>query len=150
MDALIAFGVNWKLLLIQGVNFGLLLILLYRYLYKPLFALIEKRQRAIEKGLSDAALAKLEKEKTEQERESILQLSRQEGGKIIETLRKQALLQEREILRTADEKSHSVLADAVTKATAEREHILRETEKDVTRMAVLAAEKILQGKVYNA
>lgn len=150
MDALIAFGVNWKLLLIQGVNFGLLLILLYRYLYKPLFALIEKRQRVIEKGLSDAAAAKLEKEKTEGERDGILEASRTEGGHIVDTLRKQALEQEREILHAAEEKKHAVLADAIAKAEDEREYILRETEKDITRMAVLAAEKILQGKAHNA
>src|SRR3989339_441492 len=148
MDALIAFGVNWKLLLIQGVNFGLLLILLYRYLYKPLFALIEKRQRVIEKGLSDAASAKLEKEKVEGERDGILQASREEGGKIVDTLRKQALENEREMLHAAQEKSHAVLSEAIAKAADEREYILREAEKDITRMAVLAAEKILQGKAH--
>ena len=150
MDALIAFGVNWKLLLIQGVNFGLLLVLLYRYLYKPLFALIEKRQRVIEKGLSDAASAKLEKEKVEEERDGILQASREEGGKIVDTLRKQALEQERQMMHAAEEKSHAHLAEAIAKAKDEREHILRETEKDITRMAILSAEKILQGKVPNA
>lgn len=150
MDALIAFGVNWKLLLIQGVNFGLLLILLYRYLYKPLFALLEKRQRTIEKGLSDAAAAKLEKEKTEKERGSILQASREEGGKIVETLRKQALEHERGVIHDAQEKSHAILALAITKAADEREFILRESEKDIARMAVLAAEKILQGKAQGA
>ena len=150
MDALIAFGVNWKLLLIQGVNFGLLLVLLYRYLYKPLFAILEKRQRVIEKGLSDAASAKLEKEKTEQERESILQESRQEAGRTSEELRKQAVERERQILHAAEEKSHAVLAEAAVKVADEREYILRETEKDITRMAILAAEKILQGKTTNA
>ena len=150
MDALIAFGVNWKFRLIQWVNFGLLLILLYRYLYKPLFALIEKRQRVIEKGLSDAASAKLEKEKVEGERDGILQASREEGGKIVDTLRKQALENEREMLHAAQEKSHAVLSEAIAKAADEREYILREAEKDITRMAVLAAEKILQGKAHNA
>lgn len=150
MEALIAFGVNWKLLLIQVVNFGLLLILLYRYLYKPLFALIEKRQHVIEKGLSDAASAKLEKEKIEGERDGILQAAREEGGEIVDTLRKQALEQERQMLRNAEEKSHAHIAEAMVKAKDEREYILRETEKDITRMAILAAEKILQGKAPHA
>lgn len=150
MEALLAFGVNWKLLLIQGVNFGLLLFLLYRYLYKPLFALLEKRQAVIEKGLNDAAAAKIEKDKIEEERGGILQASREEGGKIVEALRKQALEHERGVVHAAQEKSHAILEDAIKKAVDEREFILRESEKDIARMAVLVAEKILQGKVHNA
>lgn len=150
MEALLAFGVNWKLLLIQGVNFGLLLFLLHRYLYKPLFALLEKRQNVIERGLHDAEEAKRERQKTEDERESILQASREEGGKIAETLRKQALEHERGVIHDAQEKSHQILEEAMKKAADEREFILRESEKDIARMAILSAEKILQGKVHNA
>ena len=52
MDEIIrVFGINWKLLAIQAVNFGLLLILLHRFLYKPLLKVIEERQMHIKKEL---------------------------------------------------------------------------------------------------
>ena len=146
MEVLAAFGVNWKLLLIQGVNFGLLLILLYRFLYKPLFALLEKRQRVIEGGLEDAKKAREEKEGIEKEKGVILASAREEGGKLVEQLRKEAIAQEKSILREAQEKSTAMFTEARVKADAEREHVLRESEKEIARMAVLASEKILRDR----
>ncbi|OGZ08467.1 MAG: ATP synthase F0 subunit B [Candidatus Lloydbacteria bacterium RIFCSPHIGHO2_02_FULL_50_13] len=144
MDALLAFGVNWKLLLIQGLNFGLLLLVLYKFLYKPLFALIDKRQQAIEKGLKDAEAAGHEKEKVLREKDSILASAREEGGKIADGIKKQAMQNERDTLHEAQAKSANLIAEARVRAEAEREHLLRESEKEVARMAVLAAEKILK------
>lgn len=144
MDALAAFGVNWKLLLIQAVNFSLLLLILYKFLYKPLFAMLEKRQRAIEQGLKDAEHAAKTREDIESQKGALMASARETGGKLVEELRKQAIEQEKEIIRSAQEKSAAVLQEAQIRAGAEREHILRESEKEVARMATLAAEKILR------
>ena len=144
MEALLAFGVNWKLLLIQGVNFGLLFAVLHRFLYRPLFALLEKRQAIIVRGLKDAEEAALEKEKIGTEKEGLLALAREEGGKLMEGLRKQAIGEEKKILKSAQEKSAALLADARAKANDEHAYMLRESEKEVARMSVLAAEKILR------
>lgn len=146
MDALLAFGVNWKLLLIQGLNFGLLLFVLHKFLYKPLFALLDKRQLAIKKGLKDAEAAAHEKEKVLAEKDSILASAREEGGKVADGIRKQAAEVEKETIRGAQEKSMNIVAEARAKADAEREHLLRESEKEIARMAVLGAEKVLRNQ----
>lgn len=150
MDALTAFGVNWKLLLIQGVNFGLLLIILYRYLYKPLFAMLEKRQGEIAKGLADAEAATREKDAIESAKTEILRSAREEGGEIVKNLRKQGTEAEHAMISDAQEKTVAMLAEARQKAEDERAHILRESEKDLARMAVLAAEKILRESPHHA
>ena len=146
MEILHAFGVEWKLLAIQGLNFLVVLFVLHRYAYKPIITIIEKRANLIAEGVKAAEQAKIQEEKIAQEKAGILLLAREEGGKIVDTLRKQALEQERSILRSAEEKGHIAIADAMTRAEGEREYILRESEKDIARMAVLAAEKVLQGK----
>ncbi len=150
MEALLAFGVNWKLLLIQAVNFTLLLALLYRYLYKPLFAILEKRQQLIAEGLADAEAARKEKDDVLATKEEILRSAREEGGKVAKDLKRQASEDEQKMIRGAQEKTALMLEEARTKAEAEREHILRESEKDVARMAVLAAEKILREGAHHA
>jgi len=144
MEALSAFGVNGKLLLIQAVNFSILLVILYAFLYKPLFAMLEKRRSAIAKGLEDAEFSATERTRIESEKAEIIAGARAEGGKIVDELRKRAVTDEREILRTAQEKSAALLSEAKIRAEAEREHLIRESEKEVARMAVLAAEKILR------
>ena len=146
MEALNAFGVDGRLLLIQGVNFGLLLLLLYKFLYIPLFALLEKRQGVIEQGLKDAEDAAREKDETNKAKDSIMASAREEGGKLIDGHRKQAIEQEKEIVRSAQEKSVMLMSDALSKANDEREHMLRESEKEIAKMAVLATEKLLRAQ----
>ena len=52
-----AFGINWKLLLAQGFNFGLLLLALWWFLYRPVLGMLDERRGVIEKGVKDAAAA---------------------------------------------------------------------------------------------
>ncbi len=47
-------GIDWRLLVAQGVNFFLLVLLLNYFLYKPLVKLINERRQKIEQGLSNA------------------------------------------------------------------------------------------------
>ncbi len=106
-------GLNWKLLLAQGVNFLVILLILRFTVYQPLVKVLNERRRRIEKGLKDAedagkGLSEVEavrKEKiAEAEQESIVILSRVEGeakqreAGIIE----EARLKEIEILKNAE------------------------------------------------
>ena len=55
MEAIIeVFGLDTKLLFIQAVNFALLLIILWWFLYRPLARIVGERQQVIEKGVKDA------------------------------------------------------------------------------------------------
>ncbi len=48
-----------KTLLIQALNFGLLLAVLWRFLYRPLLAKMNERTEAIRKSLDEAQAASL-------------------------------------------------------------------------------------------
>ncbi len=47
-------GIDWKLLLSQAVNFGLLLAILSFFLYKPLLRILKERAQKIQEGLVKA------------------------------------------------------------------------------------------------
>lgn len=49
------FGIDWKLLLSQLVNFSLILIILRIFVYKPLLKILKERKQKIEEGLIKAA-----------------------------------------------------------------------------------------------
>ena len=146
MEILNVFGVHWKLLTAQVINFSIALFILHRYLYTPVFAMLKKRQDQIAQGLQDAELAALAKADIESEKAAILAHAREEGGGITESLRKHALNTQHEMIKEAQEKYNTILSEAQKNADALREHTLRESEKDVARMAILAAEKILRGE----
>ncbi len=56
-ELLHTFGVDWKILLTQMLNFAVLLYVLKRYAYGPVLKMLQDRKAIIEKGLSDASKA---------------------------------------------------------------------------------------------
>jgi F-type H+-transporting ATPase subunit b len=41
------FGIDWRLFIIQAINFGLVVFLLSKFLYKPILNVIEERRKII-------------------------------------------------------------------------------------------------------
>jgi F0F1-type ATP synthase membrane subunit b/b' len=55
MDAILTtFGIDWHLLLLQGINFGILLAGLTYFLYKPVMRMLEERSNTVRQGVEDA------------------------------------------------------------------------------------------------
>ncbi len=144
MEIFHAFGIEWKLLVIQMINFGIALFVLYRYAYTPIMTILAKREKEISEGVAAAKEAKEAEQVIKNEKEGILRTAREDGGKIVEHLRKQGIEEEQRILRDAQAKSIQLLDESRKKSEEERAYILRESEKEVAKMAVLAAEKILR------
>lgn len=119
-DLIRNFGVDWRLLLAQAVNFFVLLFVLWKFAYAPILVLFKKRRDDIAKGLADAReaggyLAKVEKigeEKLNEARADALSIVNQ-----AESLGKQ---RKEEVLADAAEKSEIVLADARRHANEEQ------------------------------
>ncbi len=72
-------GINPLLLLAQIINFGILFYVLQRFAFPALFKTLDERAATIRKGVEDAASAKLELERAEQQREAIITEARQKG-----------------------------------------------------------------------
>src|SRR3989344_1449795 len=138
------FGIDWKLILIQAVNFGLLLFVLHGFLYKPILAVIDARREKIERSIKDALRAEEELGKAEAERVHILHEARLKGDELIEGAKKSALGEEHVIMKEAQRKASYLLRDAERRIEREREEMVEKTEREVALMAVLAAEKILR------
>lgn len=124
MSALLTqLGVNWKLLLAQGVNFLILLAVLTIFVYRPLVKLLEERRRKIELGLKGAEeiegrLREVEKIKVEK-----LAAADKSATEIIGIAEKDGRKRFQEILTDAQKKAEGVLKEAAIVA----EH--KETEE---------------------
>ena len=65
-------GIQPVPLLLQAINFLLLLFILKKYLYKPILKALEDRKKKIEEGLAYSEKMKAEAEKSEKKREEII------------------------------------------------------------------------------
>lgn len=138
------FGINWKLLMIQGVNFGLLLLILYKFLYKPVLAMVDARKKKIERAIRDADEAERQLGEAEAEKARILREATKKGDDLIDAAKKHAETEEYTIMKDAQRKAVHLLNEAERRALREHEEMVKNAEREVARMAVLSAEKILR------
>ena len=139
-----AFGVNWHLLLIQGINFAILLFILWRFLYTPLLKMIDDRREKIAEGVKTAEAANKRLEDAKKESGEIVGSAAREAEGLVASARTRAEEREGEIVKAAETRAQSILKDATARAEEAKRQALLESEREIARAAMLAAEKILR------
>jgi F-type H+-transporting ATPase subunit b len=104
------FGIEWKLLAAQVVNFFILLYLLKRFAYKPVIEMLAERRRKIEEGMraSEQSVKKLSE--AEAIKQHIILQAEQESVGIVSKAENTAGEQAKAIVASAHEKSEQVIA----------------------------------------
>lgn len=144
MDQLFAtFGINWKLLVTQGVNFAVLLAALSYFLYKPLIKTIDDRRRTIADGVRTAEAASQRLADAQQESEKLVGEGARTAEELVSSARVRAEEKAGTIVNSATEKASAILRDAEKQAEEAKQRALAESQKEITKAAMLAAEKIL-------
>lgn len=147
MDALFtAFGIDWHLLVIQAVNFGVLLMVLTYFLYKPILRIIDERREKVAEGVRLAQEATRTLQDAKVEGESLIGAAARNAEALVAAARLRADEKGSEILRAAEERADRVMKDAAERAEEAQRQALAESSKEIARAAMLAAEKILREK----
>lgn len=143
-ELLAVFGVNWKLLLAQGINFALLLSILTYFLYKPILKMIDERREKIAEGVRTAEDAKNQLALAKTQSDKIVGDASKEAESLAKAARARAEERGAEIVKSAEAQAQGVLSDATQRAEEAKRQAIKESEKEITRAAMLAAEKILR------
>ncbi len=143
-EILTTFGIDWRLIVIQIFNFALLLALLWYFLYKPVLSMLDARKAKIEQGVRDAEAAGENLARAEEEKAAILKAAHGSAEEVLVRAKDAATEKGAEVLAEAAQKSERVLAEAALKAREIEERARKESEDEIAKMAILAAEKILK------
>ena len=101
--------IRWYQLLFQIVNFGILIFLLNRFLYRPILKIIEDRNKKIEDSLKAAEATLKEKEKINELKKLAVAEAEKEAVKIVETAKHQADLSGKQILSEAQAEAEAAV-----------------------------------------
>lgn len=140
------FGIDWKLVLAETVNFLLVLAILYFFVFKKVALYLDQRSEKIKEGVENAENAEVLIQEAGAEKENILKSANQEASDTIAASVETAKGREAEILAVANEKGDSILATAKSKGESEKQNIIDSSKEDIAKMIVLGAEKILAQK----
>lgn len=143
-EILNVFGVNWKLMAIQMVNFGLLLVLLHRFLYRPVLKILEQRRAMTVKAVEDAKKTEQQLRETGAQTQAMLTKATREAEGVVERAKQHADEQRYAVVGAAEERASRIVSEAEKRAEQERKQIVEKSSADIAKLAVLAAEKVLR------
>ena len=147
MEAILeAFGVDWRLIVIQVFNFTLLMGLLWYFLYTPLLKVLNERQEKIAKGVHDAEAAAEKLQNAETEKKDILKSAHVEAEEISQRSKQYADEKAYSIVAKAEEKAQNIISEADRRADQMKSEAIKGSESEVAKLAILAAEKVLREK----
>ncbi len=149
MELLTKLGIDWRLLIAQLVNFLILVLILYKFLYKPVLKMLDGRKEKIEKGLRDAEQLGVELEKTKELQAAEIQKAKQEARGIIEEAEKRAETAGAETKAKTKAEVEKLITAAKNQIIQEKEKMMAEVRKEAAELVVAVAEKVV-GKSIDA
>ena len=139
-----AFGIDGRLIVIQIVNFTILMIILGYFLYTPILNLLKEREEKIAKGIKDAEAAAKAKAEADLEKQAVLTAAHDEARDINSRAKVAADEKAAGIVGDAEDKANAIVKSAELRATEAADQIKKDAEGEIAKTAVLAVEKLLR------
>lgn len=137
-------GIDYKLLIAQIINFGLLFFLFGRFMAKPFLKyLTEEKRKDVER---DKIMTELQTkhEKMLEDEAQWRKKMKKEQEKILEETKQSAEKMKAEILQDAKEEAEAIATKAQQQIEEDRENFYKEVKSHIADVSVLVIEKALQ------
>ncbi len=141
-----AFGIDWRLIVIQMFNFAILVAALWYFLYTPVLRMLNEREAKLKKGVEDADKAAIALEEADKEKAVLLTSARKEAESLVEEASRHAESKGSDIVKDAEARALRMIEDAKMRAEEEKTLAKKASEAEIAQAAILAAEKILNQK----
>jgi F-type H+-transporting ATPase subunit b len=139
-----------KSLIVQVVNFLILLFILQRLLYKPFLAKMEERTGTIQKALEEAKAARAEAARQQEENEARLRTAYAEAAAVREQALKEAAVESRRHVEAAQAQSRKMVEDTKAQLDTEVRRAREELRREVSDLAIAVAEKLVHKSLHES
>ena len=136
--------VNPGLIFWTWVTFIALMIVLYKFAWKPILNALKQRENAIKDSLEQAEKAKEEAKQILSENQNSLAKAEDEARKIIEQSKHYAEGLKEQILKDSKEQAKKLIEEASAEIDRKKDAAFSELKNQVAEISVKAAEKILR------
>jgi len=140
------FGVDSAHLIAQIISFGIVCVLLHRFAYRPVLAMLEARREEIAQGLANAEKIKAELARTEAQRQEVMAQANSQATKLVEEARAAAARVQAQETQKAIAAAEQIMVKAREAATQDHLRMLAELKREVGRL-VVQTTAVVTGKV---
>jgi F-type H+-transporting ATPase subunit b len=132
-----------KSLIVQFVNFFILLFILQRLLYKPFLAKMQERTVAIKTALEEAQAVRAGAARQQEENEARLRQAYAEAAAIRDQALREAAEESRKHIENAQAQARKLVDDTKAQLDAEVRRAREELRREVSDLAIAVAEKLV-------
>jgi F-type H+-transporting ATPase subunit b len=144
MGGFASLGINLPLLLAFVINFIILLVLLGKFLYKPVLKMLDERAQKVKESMEWAESIKRDYEQARVEVQKQIEKGRQEGQAILaQAVQKGEALKE-EARKEASAQAKAIVEKARLQLEAERDKMVEDLRKEFVSLLILASEKVIR------
>jgi len=138
-----ALGINLGYLLVQILNFLIILVVLRAWVFQPILGLFESRRAKISQGLEDARVAAEARANAEKEAREIIAKAEAERQQKVRDASLQAEQTVKDMLAQAEIQAAKIRENAQNEIAQERNQILADVRGQVAALAMAATQKLL-------
>jgi len=144
-----ALGIKWPELIAQLISFSVVMFVLWKLAYKPIFTMLETRRQKIADGISNAEKIKAQLTETEADRKRVLAEAGDQAAKLIEDARNAAIRVSEAETQKAIAAAEQIIAKAREAAAQDHARMLAELKREVGRLVVQTTSTVT-GKILTA
>ena len=134
----------------QICNLLIQMYLIKRFLFKPINAMLEKRQAMADAEIQDAIKAKDEAQAMKTEYEQNMKEARDKANEIMTTAQRTATAQSEEMIKEAAQQAAAIKAKAESDIIQERRKAVNEIKEEIGSMAMEIAGKVIEREINEA
>ena len=131
----------------QICNLFIQILLIKKFLFKPIRNIIAKRKELADAEIKDATKAKEEAEAVKAEYEQNMKEAKDKASEILTSAQKTANAQSEEIIKNAEEQAVQIKAKAEKEITLEKRKAVNEIKDEIGGMAMEIAGKVIEREI---
>lgn len=136
-------GINLNFLIAQIINFLILLLILQRFLYKPVTKMLAARTKRVQESLAEADRVRQEAAAARADYERKLEAERRRSFEAAQQAIQEGQKARQAIVAQAEKDAEDIRTRARAESEREHQEMLAELRTQVADLAILASEKVI-------
>lgn len=142
------FGVHWSMVIAQGINFVIVAVLLYLFMFRPIFRILDERKAQIQKGLDYTDEMQLKLAEAQAHRERVIKETAIAAQRLVNEARQQASLLMDEQTKDAMSKAQAIIDHGRETIQLEHHKMVEEAQRELTGLVVATAARVLERDLH--
>lgn len=144
------FGIDWKLMIAQLINFAIVFFVLKKFAYRPILKLLDERKKKIEDGLTFAEKAKNELASIEVLKSEEMVKAKNQGMEIVKASEISAGKVRDEIVASGEAEKQKLLATGKALLNEQKSRMEKGVYEQAVALVEAALGKVLAKKEFKA